>query len=756
LVVVLAVGIGPLSRRILAREAEQAGVELQVGAVWPAWWGIRLTDATASVAAVPAIKVHLDETRIGLGVFLGVRQVSARGVQVVARGPAAEIAAQLAAWRTRSHQRASTSGDTPRPALSLSDGALLWWDADSTTEPRVAVRGLTLERTSDGLATAADSVRAALGGIELDLRDATAKTNSAGDLIGAGAGSLAVSWTRTARRAVEASARPPEIARNVDVSTPLVDLPNLPDWQATALRATALLSDHFAPTARIDVASVTGKVSVDGSSAVTIGPGTLAITHDPTRVQADFAAGATDEGPSLTARLALPVGTGDTSLDVQGGPVSLSVLGLRDESAGLFDVARTTVSGRAHLALDAGVHSVTFDCTGSARNISLRDPRLAADDIRGLDVKVRARGTLSLPGDLRFDELAATVGALQIETNGALDQERDHVAAVLHISIPTTPCNTVLTSIPTALLPVASKMVFSGTFGAEGRLVFDSRTLDDLDLTYDVRDGCRATAVPTTLARDSLLHPFTHRIYLPDGSTQDEETGPGTAGWTSLDQISPFMEVAVTTTEDGAFRAHHGFNRGAIRASLIADLKTRRFVRGASTITMQLAKNLFLSREKTLSRKLEEVILTDYLEQALSKDEILELYFNVVEFGPAVYGLGAAADFYFGRTPADLDLAEAFFLASILPSPLRSGSVRDIGSLPDTRLDMLRALMRAARKRGLLSDEELAEGLRERVEFWHGGERPLPHTNLPTRARPEGRGSNGESDPGVTDGDLPP
>ena len=111
------------------------------------------------------------------------------------------------------------------------------------------------------------------------------------------------------------------------------------------------------------------------------------------------------------------------------------------------------------------------------------------------------------------------------------------------------------------------------------------------------------------------------------------------------------------------FHKHHGFNHNAIRNSVAgANLKARRFVRGASTITMQLAKNLFLSREKTLSRKIQEVVLTDYLEQAFRKDDMMELYLNVIEFGPDVYGVTRAAEYYFGRKPEELNLPECFFL----------------------------------------------------------------------------------------------
>ena len=128
--------------------------------------------------------------------------------------------------------------------------------------------------------------------------------------------------------------------------------------------------------------------------------------------------------------------------------------------------------------------------------------------------------------------------------------------------------------------------------------------------------------VPEPLARDRFLEPFEHTVYLPDGTLAQEITGPTSEDWAPIERISPFMQVAVLTTEDGAFYKHHGFNRAAIRNALVADLKAGRFVRGASTITMQLAKNLFLFREKTLSRKLEEIALADYIEQVFSKREL--------------------------------------------------------------------------------------------------------------------------------------
>jgi membrane peptidoglycan carboxypeptidase len=111
---------------------------------------------------------------------------------------------------------------------------------------------------------------------------------------------------------------------------------------------------------------------------------------------------------------------------------------------------------------------------------------------------------------------------------------------------------------------------------------------------------------------------------------------------------------------------------------------------------------------------------------------MLELYFNVIEFGPDVYGITAASDYYFGRRPAELDVAESFFLASLLPAPLRYSGMRGAEQAPEGWMNTLRSYMRIARKTGLLSNDELAEGEAQPVIFWHGGARPEPRP--PARA----------------------
>ena len=138
-------------------------------------------------------------------------------------------------------------------------------------------------------------------------------------------------------------------------------------------------------------------------------------------------------------------------------------------------------------------------------------------------------------------------------------------------------------------------------------------------------------------------------------------------------KISPYLKEAVLASEDDEFFDHPGFNWEAIKKAAVYDWKKKRFARGASTITMQLARNLYLSPSKNPIRKLRELLITMKLERELSKQRILELYLNVVEWGPGIYGCEAAARHYYGKSCASLTMPESAYLASILPSPRRLG-----------------------------------------------------------------------------------
>ncbi|HEY6262904.1 MAG TPA: monofunctional biosynthetic peptidoglycan transglycosylase [Nitrospiraceae bacterium] len=146
--------------------------------------------------------------------------------------------------------------------------------------------------------------------------------------------------------------------------------------------------------------------------------------------------------------------------------------------------------------------------------------------------------------------------------------------------------------------------------------------------------------------------------------------------WVPLSRISPSLRLAVVASEDSSFYIHDGFDWDGIKAAAKYNLEAGEFKRGGSTITQQLAKNLYLSPERSLFRKAREALITRSLEQHLTKERILELYLNVAEWGQGIYGAEAAARHHFQKAARDLTTDEAAWLAAILPSPRRYDPIR--------------------------------------------------------------------------------
>jgi monofunctional biosynthetic peptidoglycan transglycosylase len=141
--------------------------------------------------------------------------------------------------------------------------------------------------------------------------------------------------------------------------------------------------------------------------------------------------------------------------------------------------------------------------------------------------------------------------------------------------------------------------------------------------------------------------------------------------WVSLDRISPHLRQAVLVGEDAGFYGHSGVDWGEIKAAVLDTIQKGEPLRGASTLTQQLAKNLYLSPARNPYRKAEELIITRRLEAELSKRRILELYLNVVEWGDGVWGAEAAARTYFNESAADLDMEQSALLSAALMNPRR-------------------------------------------------------------------------------------
>ncbi len=139
--------------------------------------------------------------------------------------------------------------------------------------------------------------------------------------------------------------------------------------------------------------------------------------------------------------------------------------------------------------------------------------------------------------------------------------------------------------------------------------------------------------------------------------------------WTAYGQTSVHLKRAVLAAEDQKFLAHQGFDWDEVEKAYERNLESQRVVRGASTISQQLAKNLFLTQQRTYWRKAEEAVITLMIESALPKRRILEIYLNVIEWGNGVYGAEAAARHYYEKSASELDAEEAARLAAMIPNP---------------------------------------------------------------------------------------
>ena len=168
------------------------------------------------------------------------------------------------------------------------------------------------------------------------------------------------------------------------------------------------------------------------------------------------------------------------------------------------------------------------------------------------------------------------------------------------------------------------------------------------------------------------------------------------------------MKWAVILAEDSSFYKHEGIDVKAIKEAIKYDLEQKSFARGASTITQQVAKNLFLSREKTLTRKAKELYLAKRMEQELTKGRIIELYLNVIELGPMVHGIGHGARYYFGKSPANLTPRECAFLAAMLPGPrVAYNPYKNMRKV----LKRSNMILKLLAKKGVLTDAEYRSAL---------------------------------------------
>jgi hypothetical protein len=435
--------------------------------------------------------------------------------------------------------------------------------------------------------------------------------------------------------------------------------------------------------------------------------------------------------------------------------------------------------------------AVRFGGDLQVAGLSLEHPAVASEPIRNLGLSLVLRGT-AFPATRRvlIERLEGRMQELRAKLSGFVELAPGSFAfedgnklgflprMELTLEVPKLPCAKVLSNLPAAVVPHLQGFVLDGIFGATIETHIDYAHLDDLELKGKVDiDGCRVLKAPEEVQALIKGASITQRVEVPraygaKGGTGTDETeemefvvGPENPDFVPYEQIAPAFIAAIMTTEDNGFFKHRGWVSSEFKTALKRNLKRGGFRGGASSITMQMVKNVLLSHEKTLSRKMQELFLVWYLEQEIPKERILELYFNAIEFGPRIYGIGPAAQHYFGKSASDLTPLEGAFFSSILPSPKRR-YVQYCHGAPLPPWDRyVRRILGKVHERGRLTDEEYEAALEQKLVFdrregnfserqcveWVKKITTRPEADVP----PDSDVAGGEGDPEADKGPLP-
>lgn len=385
------------------------------------------------------------------------------------------------------------------------------------------------------------------------------------------------------------------------------------------------------------------------------------------------------------------------------------------------------LSGELSIESRGPTQVLQLDGEVSVEDLALYSPRISPEPVRRIGFALSGQAEWD-PATRHLELANATLalGRARLHLAGSLEWPDHYYRVDLRATLPPTSCDDAFAAIPSDLLAELGAFSFSGQIGGQVVARVDSRDLDATSLTIDIADGCRFETAPALADVRRFDAPFIHRVLEPDGSVFEMETGPGTDNWVSIRDVSPFLVHAVLGHEDAGFFRHRGFSTASIEQALIRNLRAGRYVYGASTITMQLVKNVFLHREKTLARKVQEVLLTWWVESVMTKERILELYLNVIEYGPGVYGIRNGASHYFGVTPSELGPAESAYLASILPNPKAHHSHWRDGVLPERFARRVERFLRTLGARGRYDADAVAYGVEQlrNMDFHHPGEPP--------------------------------
>jgi Transglycosylase len=377
-----------------------------------------------------------------------------------------------------------------------------------------------------------------------------------------------------------------------------------------------------------------------------------------------------------------------------------------DERFGLkssFDSIRLNIQN-----IDKSGGELHIDGFASIANLMINHKKIANKDVVIKNAKFDYRFLLG--SDFVSVDSSSTVQFNKVKFHPylAYETEKDTIYK-LKVAIPKMKAQDFIVSLPDGLFTHFQGMEAQGNFEYKLDFMFNKNKPNKLVFDSKLKkENLRITKYGEANL-NKLNGEFVYRAIIQNVQQRPVLVGSENPNYTPLDQISPYLQKCVLTSEDPSFFSHRGFINEAFKQSILKNIRTKKFSRGASTISMQLIKNVFLTREKTVSRKLEEILLVYILEnnRIASKERMLEVYFNIIEWGPNVYGIGEAAQFYFQKTPADLNLKECLFLATIVPKPKKfMWQFDNEGNLKSFANQQQKFLSNLMLRRGILTAED--------------------------------------------------
>jgi Transglycosylase len=387
-------------------------------------------------------------------------------------------------------------------------------------------------------------------------------------------------------------------------------------------------------------------------------------------------------------------------------------------------LAGTRVDGTVALERGEGlrIHADALTLRGLEIDDRRLAPRTVVLDTLTLDGDIDIRGSDRLEAQLLLGHREAQLA----------------VAAALHgdslrveLELAELGCTELLAAVPSGMADVLGGARLSGTIDGRASLAIsfealarararDERAPDgepepppgELDFEFDFLERCRTLTPPASVDLEGLRGPWRHRFLGDDGHTHERMLAAGAIDYAPLGRVSRLAEAFIAL-EDMRYWYHDGFDREQIERAFWHNLKNGRVRRGASTISQQAARNLWLGVDRSLARKLQEAYLTALLEAGVSKSRILELYLNLVELGPGIYGVDAAARHHFGVPADQLDVLQAIHIAALAPAPRTLSDRFASGEVDDAWLAALRDHARRMYRNHMITPAELQAALRD-------------------------------------------